>query len=356
MFYIGNVLIPEKTVLAPLAGITSLPMRLMAKEEGCGLVCTEMISSNGLFYNSERTWEMLESSPAEKPVSVQIFGSVPDIMAYAAARVEENGADIIDINFGCSVKKVMKTGSGVELMRDPEKSGAVIKAVRKAIKIPLTIKIRTGWDRSGDQAEKLARIAEDSGVDAITVHPRTATQAFGGTADWDLITRIKQLVSVPVIGNGDITSPAKALQMIKKTGCDAVMTGRAAMSGPQIFSQINAALNGYPVPEFDVVRHFASMKSYIDAIRKGEMDIDKINNLMSSLEALKADKNYSKISIQLTSEELDVLVGRIYEYTMKLASDNEIEIAADDLEEEKDVIKNLQSYLKVQRRIFAEAA
>lgn len=265
MFYIGNVLISEKTVLAPLAGITSLPMRLMAKEEGCGLVCTEMISSNGLFYNSERTWEMLESSPAEKPVSVQIFGSIPDIMAYAAARVEENGADIIDINFGCSVKKVMKTGSGVELMRDPEKSGAVIKAVRKAIKIPLTIKIRTGWDKSGNQAEKLARIAEDSGVDAITVHPRTATQAFGGTADWDLITRIKQLVSVPVIGNGDITSPAKALQMIKKTGCDAVMTGRAAMSGPQIFSQINAALNGYPVPEFDVVRHFASMKRYIDA-------------------------------------------------------------------------------------------
>ena len=148
MFYIGNVLIPEKTVLAPLAGITSLPMRLMAKEEGCGLVCTEMISSNGLFYDSKRTWEMLETRPEEKPVSVQIFGSIPDVMAKAAAMVEENGADIIDINFGCSVKKVLKTGSGVELMRDPEKAEALIKAVRRAIRIPLTVKIRSGWDRS----------------------------------------------------------------------------------------------------------------------------------------------------------------------------------------------------------------
>lgn len=264
MFYIGNVLIPEKTVLAPLAGITSLPMRLMAREEGCGLVCTEMISSNGLFYDSVRTWEMLESSPAEKPVSVQIFGAIPDVMAKAAKIVEEKGADIIDINFGCSVKKVLKTGSGSELMRDPEKSEAIIKAVRKAIKIPLTIKIRTGWDGSGRQAEILAKIAEDSGVDAITVHPRTAIQAFGGTADWSLIARIKKLVSIPVIGNGDVTSPQKAVDMMKATGCDAVMIGRAAMAGPQIFSQVNAALDGKPVPEFDVVRHFASMKHFLD--------------------------------------------------------------------------------------------
>jgi len=265
MFFIGNILIPERTVLAPLAGITSLPMRLMAREEGCGLVCTEMISSNGLFYDSQRTWEMLESAPAEKPVSVQIFGSIPDVMAKAASMVEEHGADIIDINFGCSVKKVLKTGSGSELMRDPIKSEAIIKAVRKAIKIPLTIKIRTGWESSGEQAETLAKIAEDSGVDAITVHPRTASQAFGGTADWNVITRIKKLVSIPVIGNGDITSPQKAVDMMRTTGCDAVMIGRAAMAGPQIFSQVNAALGGHPVPEFDIARHFSSMKNFLDA-------------------------------------------------------------------------------------------
>lgn len=265
MFYIGNVLIPEKTVLAPLAGITSLPMRLMVKEEGCGLVCTEMISSNGLFYDSKRTWEMLESSPEEKPVSVQIFGSIPDVMAKAAALVEENGADIIDINFGCSVKKVLKTGSGAELMRDPEKSLSILKAVRRVIKVPLTIKIRSGWDRSGDQAELIAKIAEDSGVDAITVHPRTAVQAFGGTADWSLIARIKKAVSIPVIGNGDVTSPKKAVEMMSMTGCDAVMIGRAAMAGPQIFSRINAAIKGMPVPEFDVARHFSSMRRYVNA-------------------------------------------------------------------------------------------
>lgn len=264
MFFIGKVKIPARTVLAPLAGITSLPMRLMARKEGCGLVCTEMISSNGLFYDSERTWEMLESSPIEKPVSVQIFGSVPDVMAKAATLVEENGADIIDINFGCSVKKVLKTGAGAELMRDLSKSEAVIKAVRNAVRVPVTIKIRTGWERSGDQAESLARIAQDSGVDAITVHPRTALQAFGGTADWSVIKRIKDIVSIPVIGNGDVTSPGKALEMIKTTGCDAVMIGRAAMAGPQIFSQVNAAIEGLPVPEFDIVRHFEAMKEYLD--------------------------------------------------------------------------------------------
>lgn len=320
MFYIGNVLIPEKTVLAPLAGITSLPMRLMAKEEGCGLVCTEMISSNGLFYDSKRTWEMLETRPEEKPVSVQIFGSIPEVMAKAAAMVEENGADIIDINFGCSVKKVLKTGSGVELMRDPEKAEALIKAVRRAIKIPLTVKIRSGWDRSGDQAETIARIAEDSGVNAITVHPRTAMQAFGGTADWSLITRIKKAVSIPVIGNGDVTSPKKALEMMMMTGCDAVMIGRAALAGPQIFARVNAAINGRPVPEFDVTRHFSSMRRFVDAYIDYSGETIACRLLRSRLgwlaKGLPASTNF-RISVKML-ESKSQAVSLINEYEEKV--------------------------------------
>jgi len=189
---IGSVTLPNNTVMAPLAGITNLPFRLMVKELGCGLVCSEMISSNGLIYQSPKTIQLMNSAEKEKPLSVQMFGAVPEIMAEAAQMIEQSGADILDINFGCSVRKIIKSGSGVALMKSPEVAAAILTAVRKSVTIPLTIKIRSGWDYSGDQALEIARIAEDCGVDAITVHPRTATQGFGGTADWSIIQKIKQ--------------------------------------------------------------------------------------------------------------------------------------------------------------------
>ncbi len=262
---IGPVTLLSPTVLAPLAGVTNLPFRLLAKENGCGLVCSEMISSNGLVYRSGKTHTLLKSLAEEKPLSVQIFGSDPFMMAEAAAIVEASGADILDVNFGCPVKKVLKTGSGAALMRDVFKAEAILRAVRSAVRIPLTIKIRTGWDKSGRQALDLARMAESTGADAVAVHPRTVQQMFQGTADWSVIAAVKQSISIPVIGNGDITSPEAAAAMFARTGCDAVMVGRHAMGNPWIFSQIDACLNSVQVPSVNIARRREIMIRYVKA-------------------------------------------------------------------------------------------
>jgi nifR3 family TIM-barrel protein len=262
---IGPLTLANNTILAPLAGITNLPFRLLAKEAGCALVCSEMISSHGLVYKSKKTEKMLDSVPEEKPLSVQIFGSDPGIMAEAAAIVESSGADILDINFGCAVRKIVKTGSGVALMRTPDKAQALLKAVRKAIRIPLTIKIRSGWDASGEQALHIAQIGQDCGVDAIAVHPRTAKQHFNGHADWSIIARVKRKVSLPVIGNGDIWSVYDAQKMLNETGCDAVMIGRKAIVNPAIFSQVLAYLSGEQKEVDDLSRRFEMMVRYLRA-------------------------------------------------------------------------------------------
>lgn len=262
---IGALTLDNPTILAPLAGITNLPFRLIVKAAGCGLVCSEMISANGLVRHSEKTHRMLASSPADKPLSIQIFGAQPDMMADAAQMVEASGASMVDINFGCSVKKIVKTGSGVALMREPERSEALLKAVRRAVSIPLTIKIRSGWDPSGQQALRLSKIAVDCGVDAIAVHPRTATQGFGGRADWSLIARIKRGVPLPVIGNGDIFSAEDAVRMMAESGCDYVMIGRSAVANPWIFKQIVARIKGNDEPPADPALRFETMRRYLEA-------------------------------------------------------------------------------------------
>jgi nifR3 family TIM-barrel protein len=262
---IGSVKLDNPFILAPLAGISNLPFRLLAKREGCALVSSEMISSNGLVHQSEKTLKMLDSVPGEKPLSVQIFGADPSIMAEAAKIVEASGADILDINFGCSVKKIIKTGSGVSLMQTPEIAEAVLKAVRKSIKIPLTIKIRTGWDPTGNQALQIAKIAQTCGADAIAIHPRTATQGFRGKADWSIIAALKRAVALPVIGNGDIGRPTDAPLMQQMTGCDGVMIGRASIGNPWIFSQCLASLQGEDLKTVDLDQRFEVMKQYVGA-------------------------------------------------------------------------------------------
>ena len=262
---IGSLTLENNTILAPLAGITNLPFRLLAKEAGCALVCSEMISSHGLVYKSEKTKKMLDSTPEEKPLSIQLFGASPDIMAEAATIVESSGAEVVDINFGCSVRKIIKTGSGAALMRTPDLAQDLLKAVRRAIRIPLTIKIRSGWDASGEQAVNISRIAENCGVDAVAVHPRTAAQLFGGRADWSVIAAVKAQVSIPVIGNGDIMSAGDALRMLDETGCDGVMIGRKAIGNPDIFSRVVARINGQEDIEEDFARRFDLMTRYLGA-------------------------------------------------------------------------------------------
>jgi len=260
---IGSLLLENNTVMAPLAGITNLPFRLIAKSAGCGLVCSEMISSNGLIHKGQKTLQLLNSRPEEKPLSIQIFGSDPDIMSSAASMVEARGADIIDINFGCSVRKVLKTGAGSALMKEIKKAELILKKVRKSVSIPFTIKIRSGWDNSGIQAMELSKVAEACGVDGIAVHPRTAIQGFRGHSDWKLIAKIKNSVSIPVIGNGDIVKPEDALRMVEETGCDGVMVGRAAIGNPEIFLRISALFKGEKIPATDFNKHFQIMFNYM---------------------------------------------------------------------------------------------
>ena len=262
---IGNLQLDNNTILAPLAGISNLPFRLMAKSYGCALVCSEMISSVALVRNAAKTLRMLDSEPREKPLSVQIFGADPAVMAEAARIIESQGADMIDLNFGCAVKKIMKSGAGAALMRDLHLAEKVIAAVRSAVKIPLTIKMRSGWEPDGRQARELAGIAQACGVDAVTLHPRTAAQGFRGRSDWSLIAGIKREIPLPVIGNGDIESADDALRMIESTGCDAVMIGRASIGNPFIFRDINARLQGRQPPEIDPALRHQTMREYLEA-------------------------------------------------------------------------------------------
>lgn len=231
-------------VLAPMAGITQPPLRRLAKEQGCALVVSEMISANGLVHGGQKTLELLKSHPSERPLSVQIFGKDPGMMKEAAQIVQGRGADLLDINLGCSVRKVVRQGAGAALMDKPDLLASILRSVRTAVSLPLTVKIRSGWDSSGDQALAIGRMAQDEGVDAVAIHPRTARQGFAGKADWSLISRLKKALSIPVVGNGDILTPQDAYNMHQETGCDALMIGRAAMGNPWIFSQALDLMSG----------------------------------------------------------------------------------------------------------------
>ena len=237
MLQIGSLELENWLVLAPMAGITSLPFRLIVKKLGAGLVTTEMISAEGLVRGQKATLSYLKSHPDERPLSVQIFGSKPEVMARAAEIVVKAGANIVDINMGCPVKKIIKTGAGGALLRSPQRVKEIVTAVRRSCEVPLTVKIRAGWSTDKPVAVETARLIEDCGADAVTIHPRFVKQGFSGKADWNIIADVKEQLKIPVIGNGDVLDPSLALQMKKQTGCDGVMIGRGAIGNPWIFKQ-----------------------------------------------------------------------------------------------------------------------
>ena len=235
---IGNVRLENPYILAPMAGVTDLPFRLLCKEMGAGLICMEMVSAKAISFHNKNTEKLMEIEEKERPISMQLFGSDPDLIAEMAAQIEERPFDILDLNMGCPVPKVVNNGEGSALMKNPKLAAEIVRKTAKAIQKPLTVKIRKGFDEAHSNAVEMAKYLEDAGAAAIAVHGRTREQYYAGKADWEIIRQVKEAVSVPVIGNGDVTDPISAHKMMEATGCDGVMIGRASRGNPWIFRQL----------------------------------------------------------------------------------------------------------------------
>lgn len=246
---IGTVTLDNNIILAPMAGVTDLPFRLLCKEQGVGMTCTEMVSAKAISFHNKNTEALLEMAQQERPVSLQLFGSDPDIISEMAAYIEDRPFDILDINMGCPVPKVAGNGEGSALMRNPKLVAEIVKKTARATKKPVTVKIRKGFTQQEVNAVEIAKIAEASGAAAVAVHGRTREQYYSGQADWDIIRQVKEAVRIPVIGNGDIDSAKKAKQMLEETGCDAVMVGRAVRGNPWLFREIRSYLEDGTLPE-----------------------------------------------------------------------------------------------------------
>ena len=270
---IGSVEIENPFVLAPMAGITDLPFRLLCKEQGADLLYTEMVSAKAISYHNRNTVSLMETDPKEYPVALQLFGSEPELMGEVAKSIEDQPFDILDINMGCPVPKVVNNGEGSALLKDPALIREIIKAVSGAVRKPVTAKMRIGFEGADVDPVEIARIMEDAGAAAIAVHGRTRQQYYSGRADWETIRRIKEAVSVPVIGNGDVDSPEKAEAMFRETGCDAVMIGRAVRGNPWIFREMNhyfATGELLPGPSLEELKEEILRHARMQIEKKGE--------------------------------------------------------------------------------------
>lgn len=281
-FNIGDVHISGRLILGPMAGVTDLPFRLLCKEQGADLLYTEMISAKGIHYNNKNTEKLLQTDRAESPIAVQLFGNEPELMASIAMKIKDRDFDIIDINMGCPVPKVVNNGEGSSLMKDIELAAKIIKAVSSAVSKPVTVKIRKGFDDNSVNAVEFAKMAQDSGAKAVAVHGRTRQQYYGGKADWDIIRQVKKAVTIPVIASGDIFTPEDAKRCLEETGCDGLMVARGARGNPQIFKQIKSFLKtGEKLPE-------PSIEEVIDMVlRHGKMLMEFKGEIMAMREMRK---------------------------------------------------------------------
>lgn len=266
---IGNVTLENNLILAPMAGVTDLPFRLLCKEQGAGLLCMEMVSAKAILYKNKNTEELLTVDSREHPVSLQLFGSDPDIISEIAKQIEERPFDILDINMGCPVPKVVNNGDGSALMKNPRLAGEIIEKTARAIGKPVTVKIRKGFDEEHVNAVELAHIAQESGAAAVAVHGRTREQFYSGKADWDIIRQVKEAVSIPVIGNGDLLTAEDVIAMEKQTGCDGFMIARGAEGNPWIFNQI---LHYFKTGEYLPKPDFAEMAEML--LRHARMQLE----------------------------------------------------------------------------------
>lgn len=279
---IGDVILENSYILAPMAGVTDLPFRLLCKEQGAGLLCMEMVSAKAVLYKNKNTQALLAIDPREIPVSLQLFGSDPDIISEAAQQLEELPFSILDINMGCPVPKIVKNGEGSALMLEPKRVEVIISKTVKAIHKPVTVKIRKGFDDEHVNAVEIAKIAEASGAAAVAVHGRTREQYYSGKADWDIIRQVKEAVQIPVIGNGDVTSAAKAEEMYIETGCDGIMIGRGVQGNPWIFRELTVYEQTGLVPERPTMKEVREMM-----LRHARMQMEKKGDHMGILEMRK---------------------------------------------------------------------
>lgn len=314
---IGDVEIDNPFVLAPMAGVTDLPFRKLCKEQGAGLICMEMVSAKAISFHNKNTEALMEIDKCENPVSMQLFGSEPELMARVAAEIEERPFDILDINMGCPVPKVVNNGEGSALLKNPELIVKIVKSVSSAIKKPLTVKVRIGFENEPVDIVEIAKRVEDAGAAAIAVHGRTRQQYYSGTADWDAIRRVKEAVSIPVIGNGDVDSPEKAETLMKETGCDGVMIGRAVRGNPWLFRELNHYFETgekLPRPSVEEVREMILRHARMQIDLKGEFT--GIREMRKHVAWYTAGMRHSaalrrETNLVSSYEELEKLLGRM---------------------------------------------